>query len=191
MLRSEGREVVFRCTNCGSGYAIVNGELGEVKVSYCAPNFREAVRTIEHYPFWLLRARVNIRSRSASGGFFSAIFGKDGVTEGRISFYVPAFDAPLETLKKLGMLLTRGGFSYATAEAEGAELRGCVHSEQFARGFADFILLSMEAEKGDTLRAIDYDIEFEESEVLAVPFAVSDGRLRELLLGTEVPRWNA
>ncbi len=189
MLESEERDVVFRCTNCGQGYAIVEGELKGVKISFASPRLQEPGQEVEYHPFWVLRSDVDIKDRSARGGFFRSAFG-EGKTSGEVIFYIPGFNAPLKTLKELGMSFTKSRFNYETSEARGRALKGCIHSENFARGFADFIFLSIEAEKADKMRSIGYSIEFKEPEVLAVPFVSTDkGKKKDLLTGLEVKGW--
>lgn len=166
----------------------MEGELKEVPVKFASAKIVEPGRETQYYPFWVLRAEVSITSRSATGGFFSSIFGKEG-TGGQVSFYIPGFDAPLEVLKKLSMDLTRGQPTYEAVEGRGKPLKGCVHSEQFAKGFADFVFLSMEAEKPDKMKSISYSIKFLGAEVLAVPFASMNGKRKDLLTGREMGAW--
>ncbi len=62
---------------------------------------------IIYKPFWLLKTKINIQERKASGNFLSNLFG--GSIEnptGEISFYVPAFYCPIETMKILSTQFT-------------------------------------------------------------------------------------
>jgi hypothetical protein len=189
MLQSEGREVVFHCENCGRGYALEQGELRPAVTEFAVAKLQEPGQQVEYQPFWVLRAVVDVRSRSAGGGFMSAIRGSGGPTEGEVDFYIPAFEAPLETLKQIAMHFTESQPEYEKTDGRGRALRGCVHSEEFARGFADFVLLSLEAEKPDTMRSIEYTLDFKGSSILAVPFVSLDGRKKDLISGKETSGW--
>ncbi len=189
MLQSEGREVVFHCENCGRGYALEQGELNPVTTEFAVAKLQEPGQQVEYHPFWVLRAEVDIRSRSARGGFMSAIRGSGTPTEGDVNFYVPAFDAPLETVKEIAMHFTVSQPKYEKTDGRGRALAGCAHSEEFARGFADFVLLSLEAEKPDTMRSIDYSLDFTGSSILAVPFVTLDGKKKDLITGKETSGW--
>ena len=190
MLESEERDVVFRCANCGQGYALVEGELKRLTVKSASPKLQERGE-VQYYPFWVLKAEVTVESREASGGFFSGLLrgGGSGPAGGTIAFYIPAFDAPLEVLKQLSVEFTKEQPSYEIAEEARRSIKGCVHSEEFARGFADFVFLTMEAERPDTMKSIRYSIKFLEATVLAVPFVSVDGSKKDLLMGKQVMGW--
>lgn len=190
LLESEDRDVAFRCTNCGQGYALLEGELKRLTVKSASPKLQERGE-VQYYPFWVLKAEVTVESREASGGFFSGLLrgGGSGPAGGTIAFYIPAFDAPLEVLKQLSVEFTKEQPSYEIAEEARKSIKGCVHSEEFARGFADFVFLTMEAERPDTMKSIRYSIKFLEATVLAVPFVSVDGSKKDLLMGKQVMGW--
>lgn len=189
LLESEERDVVFRCANCGQGYALVEGELKRLTASFASPKLQERGE-IQYYPFWVLKAEVTVESRAASGGFFSSLLGGGGSgAGGTIAFFIPGFDAPLETLKELSVEFTKGQPSYEIAEGVKTSIKGCVHSEEFARGFADFVFLTMEAERPDTMKSIKYSIKFLEATVLGIPFVSAEGSKKDLLMGKQVKGW--
>ena len=66
-------------------------------------------------------------------------------------------------------------------------MTGFSFTKEDAKKIADFIFLSMEAEKSDTLKNIDYDLTVNKTEVLGVPFyKLANGRLKDAVLGIEV-----
>jgi len=190
LLESEDRDLAFRCANCGQGYALVEGGLKRLTVKSASPKLQERGE-VQYYPFWVLKAEVMIESRDASGGFFSSLLGGGGSGRpgGAIAFYVPGFDAPLEVLKQLSVEFTKEQPSYEIAEEVKKSIKGCVHSEEFARGFADFVFLTMEAERPDTMKSIKYSIKFLDATVLAVPFVSVDGSKKDLLMGKQAKGW--
>jgi len=189
LLESEGRDVVFRCANCGQGYYLAEGELKRLRVDFAAPVLQESGE-VQYYPFWVLKAEVTVESRVASGGFFSsAVWASRPGGSGPTTFYVPGFDAPLDVLKNLGVEFTKHQPSYQIAQDVRRSMKGCVHSEEFARGFADFVFLTLEAERPDVMRSIRYSIRFVESMVLGIPFVSAEGSRKDLLLGKKVKGW--
>jgi hypothetical protein len=124
---------------------------------------------IIYYPFWVFDANVKIRSRDAAGsitGFIMNIFGKEDQKVGK--FYVPAFETPLESVRKLGLAFTKAQPEFDVLKK--GKLKGCSYSSNNAMKFADFIFLSLEAGKSDTLRSISYDLGLSSPKVIAIPF---------------------
>ncbi len=188
LLDSEENEIAFVCQNCGQGYLIDEGHLRKIDVMFASPSLEEPGREIRFYPFWLLSARVNIANRSSKGAILGMSSSDRGIQT--FDFYIPAFELPLESLRPLALALTRSNMQLDLAEGEGKALRDCVRSEEFAKGLADFIFLSMEAEKSDKMRSIDYDIEFQESRLVALPFVDLDGgKKKDMISGMEVKGW--
>jgi len=189
LLESDERDVVFLCPSCGQGYSLARGELEEVEILFASSRLGAPGKRVEYLPFWVMEGEVHVQSREALGGFFRSLRDE---RSGRISatFYVPCFEAPLSTLKALGETLTREAPDFESSTGRGRTMRGCVHSEDFAKGFADFIFLSLEAEKSDKMRSIDYRIEFGKSKIVAIPFAHEKGnKMKDLLTGSKISAW--
>lgn len=170
LLNADSRDVVFYCGNCDSGFELINekDELVPLSIDFAIPNKKMNAELV-YYPFWVFDANVKISSRDAAGsitGFIMNIFGKEDKKVG--NFYVPAFETPLENVRKLGLGFTKGQPEFDVLKK--GKLKGCTYSSRDAMKFADFIFLSMEAGKSDTIRSISYDLGLSSPKVIAIPF---------------------
>ena len=137
-------------------------------------------------PFWTLNTYVKILSRNSSGGWVSNLFGGSNKTEGDILFYVPAFWMTIESVKSIGGTFTLKN-PVASPQKYNVKMTGFNFSKYDAGKIAEFIFLSIEAEKSDTLKDIKYDIDVKSIQVLGIPFyKQSNGKLKDAVLGIEV-----
>jgi hypothetical protein len=173
-LAAESEDVVFYCTACRTGYRYDPGaprSLAPVEVSFmAAPTAREVAG---HLPFWLLPARVELLRRDASGGLVSGLMGlltgaEQGGTSGAGVFAVPAFRLPVERAVRLTQRYTFE--SPGLGELLGERLTGGLFSPDDAEKLAHFALITAEAEKSDTLKDLDYRIDFGPPRLLGVPW---------------------
>jgi len=61
---------------------------------------------------------------------------------------------------------------------------GFAYGKEDAKKLSEFIFISLEAEKSDTIKTFKYNIQFSSLEILGVPFyKLKDGRLKDGVLG--------
>lgn len=180
LLDADQNDVVYYCNNCDTGYELINekDELVPAEVDFALPaNVMDA--EVIYYPFWVFDADITISSRDVSGssGIIGELFKKnqgDGGTAGHVKkFYVPAFDTSLENIKKLGLGFTQHQPDYETVTKD--KVRGCIYSSKDAEKIAEFIFLSLEAEKPDKLSSISYDLGLSSSKIVGMPFYRTEG----------------
>ncbi len=173
LLDADPKDVVYYCNNCGTGYELINekDELVALDIDFALP--KKAVDAeAEYYPFWVFNADIKINERDASGTLSSVVdFIKGKITGGPKpieKFYVPGFETPMENIKKLGLEFTRNQPDFDILKKD--KLKGCIYSSRDAGKIADFIFLSMEAEKPDMLKGISYDLGLSSPKVIGIPF---------------------
>jgi len=187
LLNADTKDVVFYCSNCDSGFELINekDELVPVNIDFAIPNKKMNAEVV-YYPFWVFDANIKISGRDAAGsitGFIMNIFGKEDKMVGK--FYVPAFETSLENVRKLGLEFTKGQPEFESLKK--GKLKGCSYSSKDAMKFADFIFLSMEAGKSDMLRSISYDLGLSSPKVIAIPFyKVSGSGLMDGIMGITI-----
>jgi|GEM_PF-450017 len=188
-LAGEDEDLVFYCTACYSGFrvpesgdepegveAATDDRLVPVEVSFLAS---PAEAPDLHLPFWLLPARVEILQRKGTGGSFRGLLnfftGRDAAAvPGDGTFAIPAFRAPLARVMELALRYT---FEMPdTGELPRERLTGGSQTVADARKLAEFVLISSEAAKPDTLTELEYRLQFGASRLLGVPFRRKDGR---------------
>lgn len=182
-LAAEADDVVFYCTACRSGFRHepeAPRALAPVEVGFVLAPTTPAAGWL---PFWLLPARLEILRRDASGGLLAGLLGLlAGGTQGddapaEPAFLVPAFDLPVERLVDV---IVR----YTTAfprlgERLGERLTGGVHGPEDAAKLAHYALITVEAEKNDTLRDLDYRLDLGAPRLLGVPWVTGRGGGRQ------------
>ncbi|MBK8551699.1 MAG: hypothetical protein IPL53_11800 [Ignavibacteria bacterium] len=182
----EVNDNIVYCSSCGSGFEIINGELIPIEINFAAAALRGEGEMI-YKPFWLLKTKISIAERKASGNFLKNIFGGgNDNTSGDIIFYIPAFYCPIETMKNLATQFTIK-HPVASPQKYNTKLTGFAYGKEDAKKLAEFILISLEAEKSDTMKSFNYDMKFESMEILGIPFyKLPDGRFKDAVLGIEM-----
>ncbi len=184
-LTVEVNDNVVYCASCGSGYEIVNGEMLPLEINF-AKALLQGEGELVYKPFWLLDTYVKILSRDSSGGWISSLFGGSNKTEGNVLFYVPAFWMTVDSTKNLGVNFTQKN-PVASPQKYNVKMTGFSIGKDDAKKLAEFIFLSMEAEKSDTMRNIQYDMQVNSCSVLGIPFyQMPKAKLRDAVLGIEV-----
>lgn len=174
------------CQSCGSGWEIIDGELHPIEINFAAAAIRGDGEMV-YKPFWLVTANINIHERQSSGGFFSNLFGgsKDQ-SSGTIKFYVPAFFCELEKMKNLALAFTTSN-PVASPQKFNTPLVGFNYGKEDAKKLSEFLLITIEAEKSDTIKTFNYDIKFEKLEILGIPFyRLPNNKLKDALMGVEI-----
>lgn len=185
-LTVEVNDSIIYCSSCGNGWEIVNDQLVPLEINFAKPLVQGQGEVI-YKPFWLLDIFVNITSRDSSGGWISNLFGgNSNKTNGNVLFYVPAFWMNIESAKILGVNFTQRN-PVASPQKYSVKMKGMNFSREDARKIAEFIFLSIEAEKSDTVRSITYTMEVKSSQMLGVPFYKEpNGKLKDAVLGLEI-----
>lgn len=181
----EVNDNIVYCSSCGNGYEILDDKLVPIEI-----NFAHAViqgqGELVYKPFWLMNIYVNIISRNSSGGWISNLFGGTNKTEGNVLFYVPAFWMTIDSVKNLGGTFTLKN-PVASPQKYNVSMTGFNFTKEDAKKIAEFIFLSIEAEKSDTLKDIQYDMKVQSIQVLGVPFYKQpNGKLKDAILGIEI-----
>lgn len=182
----EVNDNIVYCTSCGSGFEILNGELTPIEINFAAAAIRGEGEVV-YKPFWLLKTNISISERNASGNFLKNIFGgSNDNTSGEIIFYIPAFYCSLEVMKNLATQFTLKN-PVASPQKYNAKLTGFAYGKEDAKKLAEFILISMEAEKSDVMKKFDYKMDFISPEIVGIPFyQTGNGYMKDALLGITI-----
>jgi hypothetical protein len=184
-LTVEINDTVVYCASCGNGFEIKDDKLEPIEINFGKPLI-QGQGEIVYKPFWILNTYVKILSRDSSGGWVSNLFGGSKKTEGDVLFYVPAFWMTIDSVKNIGGTFTLKN-PVASPQKYNVKMTGFNFSKYDARKIAEFIFLSIEAEKSDTLKSIQYDLDVKSVQVLGIPFySQPNGKLRDAVLGIEV-----
>jgi hypothetical protein len=191
LLKAEPNDHVYYCNNCGTGFELINekDELVVVNIDFALPA-KKLEAELVYLPFWVFYTNIQIGSRDSSqtmgsaAGFIKNIFsGGEGNKPVR-KLYVPAFNTPITNIRALGMEFTRNQPELEKIKKD--KLTGCRFSSRDAEKLADFIFLSMEAEKPDMLKNITYSLGLSSPKVIGIPFYKKGGSLTDGILGITI-----
>jgi hypothetical protein len=170
-------EVAWVCAQCGQGMQLTPDGLAPLTVQWAAA--RPGVQGASWLPFWVFGGTVHLARRETYGvNLFGG--GPDRLWEARRRFYVPAFPAPLEQLETVGADLTRRQIPLNAGPPAGA-LKDCTLFPDDARQAAEFVVLTIEADRKDKLKTITFTLNLDEPELWVLPFAGEVGA-RNLVL---------
>lgn len=177
-LAAEADDVVFYCTACRSGFRHdpdAPRALAPVEVAFVSA---PTVPAAGWLPFWVLPARLEILRRDASGAFLGALWnlltGEGGeAAPADPAFVVPAGALPIEHVVALTVRYTTERLGLG--ERLGERLTGGVLDAADAAQLARYALITVEAEKSDTLRDLDVRLELGPPRLLGVPWVTGRG----------------
>jgi len=171
---SKQKDTVFYCTNCSTmhirngGVEVLDFEIGEFN--------RNATQDRVFVPFWRMYCTVVINNiRSEGGGFRRlASWFKDEGNSGNIFIWVPASDMDIDRFKGLAMDFTLNPPPYSTRMDFGTVPRlPTVMKRSEAREMADFVVVTIEAEKPGVLQALDYTLTVHDAKLVYMPFVAT------------------
>lgn len=182
----EVNDNIVYCSSCGSGFEIAGGELTPIEINFAAPAIPSEGEMI-YKPFWLLKIKVDILERNAKGEFLKNLFGGSGeTTSGDVTFYIPAFYCHLDMMKNLATQFTLR-HPVASPQKYNVKLVGFAYGKEDAKKLSEFILISLEAEKGDTMKSFKYELKYDSMEILGIPFyKLNNGKFKDAVLGIEL-----
>jgi hypothetical protein len=166
------RDMLFYCSNCGvmhvrdGGVQVIDYEIADFAKG--APSDRVYV------PFWRMYCSFTINHQSSSGGALYKLSNwvKDTANNsGEIFVWVPAADFDQATFKRYSTMFTASPPRYASRIDFGnvPRLPAAMKKEE-AMKLADFVVVTMEAEKPGILQELQYSLQVKDARVLYLAF---------------------
>lgn len=166
---AEENEIAWACAKCQQGLLLTPTGLAPVTVQWAA--LKPGTANARWLPFWSFTGRVQFQRRQSFGGRADP----DKLWESPQRFFIPAYELPLKDLEDLGAALLKRGLRPTPGPAPaGGALSACSLFPQDAQQAAEFVVLTIEAERRDKLKQIEFTIETTEPELWLLPF-VGDG----------------
>lgn len=155
-------EVAWVCAQCSQGMQLSSEGLAPLTVNWAAP--RPGAAQLRWLPFWVFTGTVTFLRRENYGGKSEP----DKLWSGPRRFYVPAFPTSLDQLETLGADLTRKQITLKAGPAAGA-LKDCTLFPGDARQVVEFVVLTIEADRKDKLKTVEFRLELSEPELWVLP----------------------
>lgn len=170
---AEPDQVAWRCATCGQGL-LLDDDAGLRPLTL---HFARADREsgLRWRPFWVAEGTVELRLRRT----FGRDHGHDDLWRSPRTFVLPAFACPLEQACEWGAGFLRrplpdGDGPPVAFEPATVDLAG-------AQALAEFVVLTIEAERGDQLRQVELSLELREPALWALPFPAGEAGLQPAL----------
>lgn len=180
-IMSKQRDLLFHCQQCGTMHVRDGGiSIVEYEIADFAKGSPMEGRT--YVPFWRLYAGFTILRMSSSGGsmYKLANWVKGGKGDsGDIFVFVPAPDFDPPTFKNLATTLTSNWPKYATRlDFGGVPCLPAAVSKEEASKLANFVVITMEAEKPGVLQQLEYTLDVKDARIVYIPFNATPQGLR-------------
>lgn len=164
-------DTVFLCPGCGTLHsrdgkvAVVEYEAGE----FARPSDGERI----YMPFWKLGVDFSINGQQVADSLVATLAGLlgPGASAGRIEMFLPAFETGPARYRELAERLTRSPPAYAPGRLDPSVRREpCAVSAEMADGMADFLFVTLEAQKPGTLQRLDYGLQVTSRKLVYLPY---------------------
>ena len=126
-----------------------------------------------YLPFWKLGADFSIKYEKVEGGMVSKFVGflKGDSNAGRIDMLLPAFDIGANKYKEMAQRLTLNPPKYTPDRFDpNVRHEPCAITADMTDEMADFLFVTIEAEKPGVMQQLDYDLKVTSRKMLYLPF---------------------
>jgi ribosomal protein S27E len=174
------KDDMIHCSNCGTiHYRDVHGVH---RVAYEIADSNASSSEQKYYmPFWRLYGVLNIRGKSVEGGYLHKLSNmiKGEGYGGGLFIFVPASDVDTATFRHWAVALTTQNPPYKVRKDFNniGRLPATTNQEE-AIEMADFVAVTLEAEKPGTMQTLDYDLKITEAKLVYLPFTHGPQGLR-------------
>ncbi len=170
---AEDDEVAWLCATCGQGLGLTADGLAPIDLHWALA--RPGARVAQWLAFWVFEGTVTFGQRENYGGRSQP----DNLWHEPRRFYVPAYNCTLQHLEALGADLTRKQVVLSAGQPAGA-VRGCTLLPDDARPAVEFVVLTIEADRKDKLRAIAFALQLSPAQLWLLPFGEGEPSLKQL-----------
>jgi len=178
---SKGTDMVYYCDNCKT---IHTRDGGVHVIDYEIADFAKGapLENRVYVPFWRVYGSFIINHMENSGGgifkLANWVRGGGENRQGEIFIFVPAADFDPITFRRLGTMLTVSPPRYASRLDFNLvpRLPAAVSKEEAAE-MADFLVVTMEADKPGVLQDLDYTLTINDTRLVYLPFVTSPSGL--------------
>ena len=172
-LPAEEGEVAWLCTACEQGQRLdERAQLQPVEIRFARSAGGGEARWL---PFWVLTGRVRIIERVS--------YGRDQPPDPRWEapqqFVLPAFDTRPEDAGRWGAKFLREPVKLEAGPL--ASLPSVTVTPEEAQALAEFVVLTLEAERRDKIKSLNAVLDFDGAELWCLPFTASGTGLRPAL----------
>jgi hypothetical protein len=167
---SKDKDEVFLCPTCGTLHAR-NGKV--TIIEYETGAFKPGDGEKLYLPFWKLGVDFTINNIQTQGGGFSKFAGflKGNQNAGHIDMLLPAYNADPTLYKTVAERMTFHPPAYTPGKLEpGVSREPCGVTVDMTDEMADFMFVTIEAEKSGVIQQLDYSLKVMSRKMLYLPY---------------------
>lgn len=166
-------QFAWRCATCDQGLQLDE----QAGLRPLAVHFARADREggLRWRPFWVAGGTVGFHVRQTYG----RSRGPDELWQSQRTFVLPAFACTLEQAGAWGASFLRQPLP--VAEGPAVPFEPVTVDPASARALAEFVVLTIEAERRDHLKQVEFTLELQEPVLWALPFPAGDAGLQPAL----------
>jgi hypothetical protein len=159
--------VVVACGQCYTAVTLHQSGVQPIEIHYAAPSIE---RVDSWLPFWLFHGRVHLHRRESQGGSKGADKDAAELWQRVQRLYTPAWNIPAPRARALGSQLVQAQPIFqAIPRPADARLTEATITPEDGLKLLDFVVLTIEAERKDWLRDLQFKIEAGPPALWAIP----------------------
>ena len=167
-LEPDNDHLLSVCENCYSPIYLDEMGLRKISVLYAQPQAETEVMAWR--PFWLFEGQVTITHRRVQGGSKSSARDSEAFWAEPHHFYIPAWDLSIQAAQTWGQNLLQAQTLYQAGDGPPhPNLTPLTVSVADAKKLLEFIILSLEAQRDDWLRDLEFTVDLNEPALWALP----------------------
>lgn len=166
-LEAEPNEVIWSCQVCGQGLYL-DPQQGLVPITIHYSKVSSSEGEYVWLPFWVAQGKVEITERQS----YSRPPEPNPIWQTERRFFLPAFEASLH----LSVEFARGLIMHPIPFEDGPP-QGYIEitvDKRDAQSLAEFVVLSIEAHRVDSLKSLEFNLDLGELELWIIPFGEGD-----------------
>ncbi|MCB9005736.1 MAG: hypothetical protein H6664_15280 [Ardenticatenaceae bacterium] len=166
-LQPQQLDVVLPCPTCRTAVSLQETGLTTLPITYVAPEKEGATVWL---PFWHFQGRVHIERRDTQGGGRSSQRDAEELWGQPRHFYVPAWDLPTHRAREMGgRFVSRQPTLKIFEPTEPPLFQAAVLTPDDAQKLLELIILTIEADRSDWLKNLQFHLELAPPELWAMP----------------------
>ena len=164
-MQAEENEIAWTCEKCEQGMLLTANGLAPLTVKWAARGTTAPTNGIKWWPFWSFTGSVRFARRDS----FRGRSDPDKLWNEPQQFFIPAYATSLQELETIGAELLKKRLRPSSGPTAGP-LPACALFPDDARHAAEFVVLTIEADRQDKLKYVEFTIHASEPELWVLPF---------------------
>jgi hypothetical protein len=169
--------VIYDCPSCQTPVAITDTGLAVETVQFVTPAQSEAEKVTDWMPFWLFQGRIHIDKRETQRDRRAKTAEVEHLWSQPRRLFVPAWTVDMHNARDIGSALVQRQPVFVSVERpSGAQMRTATVTAEDALKMLEFIIITIEAQRDDWLRDIEFRMELGSPTLYAIPAEAQQGR---------------